>query len=728
MDAISVVLKLVDQLSAPAKKAKEALYGVTKAAEGVSSSAKGVTAATSAVTKATEGATAASRAASAVSKGAAASAIQAAAATHKVTDAVAATTSAATAATKATRGLTAGQFALGRAVLDTQRRYSIAAPAIARSSYMLGMSMRVVGIGVRDAAETALSMGRVAASLGRQIITATGLSAAGIIAVGRSYATALDSQGKFARQTGLSVQALRELGFVAKRQDVPVETLNSGLENFQKRLGELKMRHGGLDKLLGRVDPKLRNNLRAEKDPAKSFDMVIAAMSRVKDPAKRMVLAQAAFGEAGAEMVRFALLGAEGLANMREEARRLHGELGPKALEDAERFNDAIDNTWDTLIGLRNSIAGAILPIVTPIIEATQKLLIANRDIIAAGIADTVSAVTGAVRSFDWAGFVENIRAIADVVKLAAKAVGGFGNLLIGIAALPFLVAIKNIAVGLIGTLVFLLKIGSRLRWVFGGLGKALASNLAMAIPAFNRVGSAARGARTEMIGFGRSAGGMRRMLAVGGWLTMGSMIVDDIGKTKEQRLDEMRQNWEWWDELDKKLQNTAAGQWWQAAVEKVQQWKTDIVGSLSTLGNDLVNIGKGWVSSLAAGFRSGWAEFVEWLRSSVNAIKNMIPSLSGWVGGGETGNSPAAANDNATTGALPTPKTMADVVNNVDQSRQMQQTVTVNNSVTVNAATNATPAAIGSATAGAAERGTRRAMSGLHDGGLAGSTYLAGP
>lgn len=58
--------------------------------------------------------------------------------------------------------------------------------------------------------------------------------------------------------------------------------------------------------------------------------------------------------------------------------------------------------------------------------------------------------------------------------------------------------------------------------------------------------------------------------------------------------------------------------------------------------------------------------------------------------------NRPAAANDNATTGALPAPRTMADVVNNVDQSRQMQQTVTVNHSVTVNATTNATPAAIG--------------------------------
>ncbi|WP_421700458.1 hypothetical protein [Ancylobacter sp.] len=91
-----------------------------------------------------------------------------------------------------------------------------------------------------------------------------------------------------------------------------------------------------------------------------------------------------------------------------------------------------------------------------------------------------------------------------------------------------------------------------------------------------------------------------------------------------------------------------------------------------------------------------------------------LVSDLCGKRGQRRQRNRPAAANDNATTGALPAPRTMADLVNNVDQSRQMQQTVTVNNSVTVNATTNATPAAISTATAGATERGTRRAMSGF--------------
>lgn len=731
MDAISVVLKLVDQLSAPAKKAKEALTGVKKAAESVATTAGDVTAATDAVTKATEGATAASRAATTASAAASKAADQAASVGKKATAVVQDSAKAATAATRATRGLTAQQFRLGRAWITVQRRGLAALPAIRDAEQLLGLGMRGVALGIRDAAGTSVRLGRVAFEMGKRVVAATGLSVAGIIAVGRSYATTLDSQGKFARQTGFTVQALRELSFVAKRQDIPLETLNNGLETLQKRLGELKMRRGALDKLLGRVDPKLRNRLRAEKDPAKSFDMVVDAMSRVKDPAKRMVLAQAAFGEAGAEIVRIALLGAEGLAKMRAEARRLHGELGEGALEDAERFNDAIDNILDSLLGLRDSVAGAILPVITPIIEALEAAVNANRDIIAAGVADAVTAIATAVKSFDWAKFAANIRGIADAVMWLADQVGGFENLLIGLIALPFIPALAAILSGVVGLGIGFVRLGRALGPVLGrgGLGRVLMLNAAQGAPALDRIGRSARGASADLLGFGRSAGGLRRMLALGGWLTIGSMIVDDIGKTKEQRLDEMRQNWEWWDELDKKLQNTAAGQWWQAAVDKVQQWKADIANSLSTLGADLVNIGKGWASSLADGFRSGWADFTAWLRGSVDAIKNMIPSVPSWLGGrGDSGAPAPAPPAGDTTGALPAPKTMADVVNNVDQSRQTQQTVTVNNSVTVNATTNASPAAIGTAAAGGAERGTRRGMAGLHDGGLAGSTYLAGP
>lgn len=695
MEAISVVLKLVDQLTSPAKKAKEALTGIKEAAEGVVASAKQATAATASVTRATEN-----------------------------------TVRAATAATRAARGLTAQQFGLGRSVVTIQRRFRAALPELREHGYMLGLSMRGVALGVQDAAATSLRLGRTAWEMGKRIAAAAGISIAGIVAIGRSYATALDSQGKFARQIGMSVQALRELGFVAERQGIPLETLNNGLEAFQKRLGELKMRRGGLDKLLGRVDPKLRGRLRAEKDPTKSFDMVIEAMSRMKDPAKRMVLAQAAFGEAGAEFVRLAMLGAEGIAKMREEARRLRGELGEGAVEDAERFNDAIDNIMDALRGLRDKVAGTILPIITPIIQAIEAAVVANRDIISAGVADAVSAISKAVREFDWAKFAENIRTIADVVKMAASAVGGFGNLLIGLAAAPFLPAIKSIVTGVIGTIFFLIKTGLRLRTVFGGLGQVIARSAALSVPAFGRLGRAARGAGADLLAFGKKAGSLRRMLAFGGLLSLGAMIFDDIGKTQQQRLEEMRANWAWWDELEQKLQNTAAGKWWQAIVDKVQAWKADVINGFTSIGTELVAVGKGWIDNIETGFKTGWDKFVAWLKGRVDAIKAMMPALPDWFGGDKPSETVPAegGGSGTTTGGLPPPKSMADVVNNVDQSRQTQQTIAVTNNTTINATTSASPASIGATVAGAAEKGTRRALGGLHDGGFVGSTYLAGP
>lgn len=770
MDAISVVLRLVDQLTGPARKAKEALTGISDAAKDVASTAEGVTSATAAVTSATQNSTSAATAATAATKGATKAAEDAADASKKVTGAVTGTTGAATAAasamssvadaskdaakagadvaessrkttaavrqttgaaeaaTRATRGLTARQFALGRAIINTQRRFRIAAPEINRAGHLLGLSMRGVALGIAEATRTTLSLGRTAFWVGQRVVAATGISIAGIIALGRSYATTLDTQGKFARQTGFSVQALRELGFVAKRQDIPLETLNNGLETFQKRLGELKIRRGSLNKLLGRVDPKLRGKLRAEKDPSKAFDLVVDAMSRVKDPTKRMVLAQAAFGDAGADMVRIALLGAEALAEMREEARRLNGELGENALQEAERFNDAIDNIIDTLIGLRNSIAGTVLPVITPILEAVQELIIANRGSIATGVADAVVAISEAAKGFDWAKFADNVRAVAAAVQWAAEAVGGFENLLIGLAAVPFIPALVAIAVGVIGIISWLWKLRSAIAFVFGkgGLGRAIALAAVEAIPGLDRITAAARTTGGALTGLGRRAGGMRRMFALGGLLSIGSMILDDLTKTREQRLQAMQENWKWWSELEQQLQNTQAGQYWQSMVDEVQRWKASIAATMSSVAADMVAAGKSWIESIGQGFRAGWNDFVAWLKGAVANVKGMMPnfSLPKWMGGdgdeapgGETGAAPPAA-----------PKTMGDVVNNVDQSRETRQAVTVTNNVTVNTTTNASPAAIGSAAAGAAERGTRRAMGGLHDGGEAGSTYQGAP
>lgn len=736
MDAISIVLKLVDQLSAPSKKAREALKGVADSTKEVAKTAEAATTATTAVTKATKGATDAAKTATSVAKTATKAAEKTVAVTKQATAATTAAAAATTRAATAARGLTARQFALGRAIITTRRRFIDAIPHFERAGFVMGRGLASIAGGIGTIARTSLSMGRTAFWLGQRVVAATGLSAAGIVAMGRAYANTLDTQGKFAQQTGFSVQALRELGFVAERQEIPLETLNTGLETFQKRLGDLKLRRGPLDKLLGRVDPKLRNQLKREKDPAKSFDLIVDAMSRVKDPARRMTLATAAFGGAGDDMVRIAMLGAKGLAEMREQARQLRGELGENALADAERFNDSIDNLVDTMLGLRDAIAGKVLPVITPIIESLQEWAIANRETVATGFTDALRAVVSAAQGFDWAKFADNIRAVAGAVQTAADAVGGFENLLIGIAAVPFIPALVAMAAGALGLVAAFWKVAAVAARIFfgkGSLGRMVVAAAAQSVPSLGRIAAAARTTGGALLGLGRRAGGMRRLFMIGGLLGLGSMILEDLQRTREERLQAIRENGQWWADLTESMQNTTAGRWWQGAVETVQQWKADILAGLSSMAADLVAVGKSWMAGLREGFMAGWNDFVGWLKGAVANVRSMIPSISlpSWLGG--SGDAPAeggATPGNGSEAPAPpqAPTSMSDVVNNVDQSRRTQQNVTVSNSVVVNATTNASPAAIGSSVAAAAESGTRRAMGGLHDGGTAGSTYQGAP
>jgi hypothetical protein len=224
--------------------------------------------------------------------------------------------------------------------------------------------------------------------------------------------------------TGLTVNAFAELEFAAKRSGVENDAFAAGMQKFNKSLSEARRNTGPLAALLTKVGPAYLKQLKAVKSNEEGFDLLAKAMGKIEDPGKRAELAAAAFGKAGAGMVNVLKDGPAGVAALRAEYRRLVGDQTSFA-GNADALGDAFDNLELSMMGLRNTAAGALFPALTKLTEAVTGFLIKNRD----GLQRWATTAGEAIQKWvDGGGIdrlVASLRALAADVSVVVDKLGG---------------------------------------------------------------------------------------------------------------------------------------------------------------------------------------------------------------------------------------------------------------------------------------------------------------
>lgn len=150
--------------------------------------------------------------------------------------------------------------------------------------------------GLRDAASAAGRLGsRLAGVIGPLGAIGGAASIAGLGKIVTDFATGADETSKFARQVGLSTEALQEYQYAADRQGVSQQVFNASLVAFSKRLGELRAGTGGLHTMLKKVNPAFAEQLKNAESTEEAFGLMMKALSNIEDPQRRAALAAAAF-------------------------------------------------------------------------------------------------------------------------------------------------------------------------------------------------------------------------------------------------------------------------------------------------------------------------------------------------------------------------------------------------------------------------------------------------
>lgn len=267
-------------------------------------------------------------------------------------------------------------------------------------------------------------IGRVARTAG----IAIGAASAAVFGLASSTAAAGDEFAKQSRALGFNVEAYQELQFAAERSGVSIGTFNSSMTAFSKRLGEAAQGTGAAKDALEQLGLSAQDLVDMEPDVA--LGLIADRMQDIESPAERAAIAADLFSRAGVRMTNMLGEGSEGINALREEARRLGLVLSEDTTAASETYQDSLLGAQSAVRGLKNTIGGALIPVVTEAMDSFTEFMASNQTEVRA-FADTVATKLGEALPHVISlasGFGRISTQIGSAIAKLADFVGGWEN------------------------------------------------------------------------------------------------------------------------------------------------------------------------------------------------------------------------------------------------------------------------------------------------------------
>lgn len=249
----------------------------------------------------------------------------------------------------------------------------------------------------------------------------------------KSLANAADVADDTAKRTGLTVEAVQELGYVAKMTGSNLATVEVALRTMQKGLTDSGTESAAFTSALETLGLSLAE-LRAM-NPQAQFDALSQAIAGVTDPSQRAGLAMTVFGRAGTALLPMLAEGADGIAKLKDEAHKYGYVMSQEVAEAGSNFNDNLDRLKGSLGGLAQQLVAGLLPTLNSLVKCAADVV--------AGIKEWINNNPNLVSTL--AHVVASVGAVLTVFGALVAACGSW------IALAPAVGAAWTIATGPIG-------------------------------------------------------------------------------------------------------------------------------------------------------------------------------------------------------------------------------------------------------------------------------------
>lgn len=171
------------------------------------------------------------------------------------------------------------------------------------------------------------------------------------------------------QRTGVAVETLSRLKYVAEQTESSFEAVTTGLRFLNKSLYEASQGQNEYKATFDSLKISVRDTNGNIKD-AESVLMELAdVFSKSSDEAAKTAMAMQIFGRSGASLIPILNLGSEGIKELSEEAERLGLVLSEKNAKDIDKFSDDMKSLKSAVGGVTLAIGISLMPVLTDFIN-----------------------------------------------------------------------------------------------------------------------------------------------------------------------------------------------------------------------------------------------------------------------------------------------------------------------------------------------------------------------
>jgi hypothetical protein len=311
------------------------------------------------------------------------------------------------------------------------------------------------------------AFGAGVSAIGTKFLAVGAAIVAPLLAAAKTFATVGSELNDMSARTGVSTNALSELGYAAQQSGASLADVETGVRRMQKAISAAT--EGPLASLKGMA-------------PEAQFMAIAESLAAIQDPTSRAAAAMEVFGKSGTSLL--PMVG--DIKALRAEAVSLGLSMGPEQAAAADALGDAWDKAKSAFRAVGLTIGSALAPMLTGVADwisqAAEKarLWISENKPLIVTIFQVGVAVLGLGGGLLVLG--KTISLTGAIFSGAATLIGAFGHVLgIVVTALGFIVSpIGLVVAGLAGLAAYFLyasgTAGKAMDWLIGTFKDLLAS------------------------------------------------------------------------------------------------------------------------------------------------------------------------------------------------------------------------------------------------------------
>jgi hypothetical protein len=194
-------------------------------------------------------------------------------------------------------------------------------------------------------------------------------AAVGVVMV-KNFIDAADKLTDLSERTGIAVDDLSRLGYVAQMSGISADEMTSAIVKLSNTMAMASVNGGTASRVFDVLGVSVKNTDGTLRSQVEVLQDVADKFATYEDGAAKTALAVQLFGKSGANLIPVLNGGAEGIQALAEESDKLGNTINTRTAQAAAEFNDNLDRLRVLSGNAAQSLSESLLPSLVSITDA----------------------------------------------------------------------------------------------------------------------------------------------------------------------------------------------------------------------------------------------------------------------------------------------------------------------------------------------------------------------